>query len=193
MTPHPDIDRVLFDEATIHQRLDALAARVTADFAGRDLALVALLNGAVVTAADLIRRIPLPLRLECVAAASYHGAAQSSGSVTFGPNPLPDVKGRDVLLVDDILDTGLTLAAVTRKLSEEAGARSVRTLVLLRKQRPRLAPADAEYVGFDIPDAFVVGYGLDFAGRYRNLPYIGTLRPELIATPPAHPHAPPER
>jgi len=126
-----------------------------------------------------LRRIPLPLKLDCISVSSYHGGIKTSGHVTFDQLSMPDINGRDVLIVDDILDSGLTLAAIIDKLGTEMQPRSIRTCVLLRKKRERLAPVDADYVGFDIGDEFVVGYGLDFEERYRNLPFIGVLRPEV--------------
>ena len=129
--------------------------------------------------ADLVRRIPLPLKLDCLSAASYHGKAQTSGEIIFKDGALPDVVGRDVLILDDILDSGHTLAAIREKL-EAAKPRSIRVCVLLSKKKRRARRVDADYVGFEIEDEFVVGYGLDFMERYRNLPYIGVLRKELL-------------
>ena len=129
--------------------------------------------------ADLLRRIPLPLKLDFLSAASYHGKAQTSGEVIFKQLALLDVTDRDILIVDDILDSGHTLAAVCEKL-ETAKPRSVRGCVLLSKMKQRARCVDTDYVGFEIEDEFVVGYGLDFRERYRNLPYIGVLRKELL-------------
>ena len=155
--------------------MDELAARITADFDGKPLTVVAVLNGSVIFAADLLRRIRLPLRLDCISVASYHGGTESSGVVTFLQTVLPDVCGRHVLLLDDILDTGRTLHAIRNKLVIEADPLSVRVAVLLRKEKQRAIPLEADYVGFDIRDEFVVGYGLDFQGGLRNLPFIGVL------------------
>jgi hypoxanthine phosphoribosyltransferase len=173
-----DIDRILIHETTIHSRLDEIAAQITADYRGRELTVIAVLDGALMLMADLLRRIPLPLKLDCLSVSSYHGGTATTGSVTFDQLSLPDVNGRDVLIVDDILDTGLTLDAIIRKLRDETRPASIRACVLLRKKRERLAVVDADYVGFDIADEFVVGYGLDYRGRYRNLPFIGVLRPD---------------
>jgi hypoxanthine phosphoribosyltransferase len=128
--------------------------------------------------ADLLRRIPLPLNLDCLSVASYHGKTETSGKVIF-KQIVPDVEQRDILILDDILDSGRTLAAVREKL-QMANPRSIRVCVLLRKKKLRERPANADYVGFEIEDEFVVGYGLDFMERYRNLPCIGVLRKELI-------------
>jgi hypoxanthine phosphoribosyltransferase len=175
-----DLERVLFDEATIHRRLDELAARISADYSDRELTVVAILNGSVILMADLLRRIPLPLKLDCLSVASYHGGTKSMGELVFRQVSLPDIAGRHVLILDDILDSGVTLATIREKL-ETAGPRSVRICVLLEKKRTRVRVVEPDYVGFEIADEFVVGYGLDYMERYRNLPCIGVLRKELIA------------
>jgi hypoxanthine phosphoribosyltransferase len=128
---------------------------------------------------DLLRRIPLPLKLDRLSVVSYHGKAQPSGEVIFKQVAVPDVTGRDVLILDDILDTGCTLAAVREKL-ETVTPRSIRVCVLLSKRKHRARNVDAEYIGFEIDDEFVVGYGLDFMEGYRNLPYVGVLRKDLL-------------
>lgn len=174
-----DLDRILFDEATIAHRLDELAAQISADYSNRELTVVAILNGSLIFMADLLRRIPLPLKLDCLSVASYYGRVQTSGEVIFRQIAPPDVAGRNVLLLDDILDSGTTLQSIREKL-EVASPRSMRICVLLRKMKSRASDVDADYVGFDIGDEFVVGYGLDYMERYRNLPYIGVLRKELM-------------
>ena len=174
-----DIERVLFDEPAIHQRLGEMAAQIATDYRDRELTVIAVLAGSLIFMADLVRRIPLPLKLDCLSAASYHGKAQTSGEIIFKDGALPDVVGRDVLILDDILDSGHTLAAIREKL-EAAKPRSIRVCVLLSKKKQRARRVDADYVGFEIEDEFVVGYGLDFMERYRNLPYIGVLRKELL-------------
>jgi hypoxanthine phosphoribosyltransferase len=176
-----DLERVLFDETAILRRLDELAARITQDYRDRELTVIAVLNGSLIFMADLLRRIPLPLKLDCLSVASYHGGTKSTGEVVFRQVALPDVLDRHILILDDILDSGLTLNAIRRKL-EEANPRSVRVCVLLEKQIPRAAPIEADYIGFKIGGEFVVGYGLDYMERYRNLPCIGVLRKELIAS-----------
>jgi hypoxanthine phosphoribosyltransferase len=173
-----DIERVLFDEAAIQKRLDELAAQISSDYHYRQLTVIAVLTGSLMFTSDLLRRIQLPLRLDCLAVVSYHGRAQTTGEVTFKQVGLPDVAGRDVLIMDDILDTGHTLVAVREQL-ETAKPRSIRICVLLSKRKRRAREVDADYVGFEVEDEFVVGYGLDFMERYRNLPYIGVLRKEL--------------
>ena len=173
-----DIERVLFDEPAIHKRLDQMAAQITADYRDRELTVIAVLTGSIMFMSDLLRRIPLRLKLDCLNVVSYHGKAQTSGNVTFKDMGVPDVASLDVLVLDDILDTGKTLSAVCEKL-QAAKLRSLRVCVLLSKRKQRVRDVNADYVGFEIEDEFVVGYGLDFMERYRNLPYIGVLRKEL--------------
>ena len=174
-----DLDRILFDEKTILRRLDELAAQISADYHGCELTVIAILNGSLIFMADLLRRIPLPLKLDCLSVASYHGGLQTSGELIFRQVASPDVAGRHILLLDDILDSGTTLDAIQERL-QTASPRSVRVCVLLRKTKLRQRAIDADYIGFDIADEFVVGYGLDYMERYRNLPYIGVLRKELM-------------
>ncbi len=174
-----NLERILFDEKTILRRLDELAAQISADYHGCELTVIAILNGSLIFMADLLRRIPLPLKLDCLSVASYHGGLQTSGELIFRQVASPDVAGRHILLLDDILDSGTTLDAIQERL-ETASPRSVRICVLLRKTKLRQRAIDADYIGFDIADEFVVGYGLDYMERYRNLPYIGVLRKELM-------------
>jgi hypoxanthine phosphoribosyltransferase len=174
-----DLKRVLFDEPAIHRRLDDIAAQISSDYRERELTVIAVLHGSLMFVADLLRRIPLPLKLECLSVASYHGNAQTSGEVVFNEIAPPNVADRDVLILDDILDSGHTLAAVRERLAT-AKPHSVRVCVLLSKKKRRARQIETDYVGFEIEDEFVVGYGLDFRGRYRNLPYIGVLRKELL-------------
>ncbi len=175
-----DLERMLFDEPAIHRRLDEIAAQISKDYRDRELTVIAVLNGSLIFIADLLRRIPLPLKLDCLSVASYHGKAKTSQEVIFKQIGLPDVADRNILLLDDILDSGRTLAAIREKL-KAANPRSIRICVLLSKKKERSRQVDADYVGFEVEDEFVVGYGLDFMEQYRNLPYIGVLRRELIA------------
>ena len=175
-----DLDRILFHETTILRRLDEIAATISRDYRHRELTVIAILNGSIIFMADLLRRIPLPLKLDCLSVASYHGKTQTSGEVVFKQVALPDVVDRHILLLDDILDSGHTLAAIRDKL-ETAKPKTIRVCVLLSKKKRRARRVNADYVGFEIEDEFVVGYGLDFMEQYRNLPYIGVLRKDLIA------------
>lgn len=170
-----DIAKILIDEEVIEKRLNVLADRILEEFSGRTFVVIVILKGALVFAADLLRRMPIPLEIECINVASYHGATESSGRVDFLDARLPEVHGRAVLLIDDILDTGRTLAAVDEKLREQ-GAGMVKSCVLLSKDKKRAAEVESDYVGFHVGDEFVVGYGLDYKGLYRNLPYVGVLK-----------------
>ena len=174
---------MVFDGPAIHKRIDEMAAQITADYTDRELTVIAILTGSLMFMSDLLRRIPLPLKLDCLSVATYHGKTTTSGDVIFKQLAIPDVAGRDVLILDDILDTGHTLAAVRKRL-ETANPRSIRVCVLLSKRKPRDRDVHADYIGFEIDDEFVVGYGLDFLQRYRNLPYIGVLRKELLEPVP---------
>ena len=177
---HPGLQRVLFHEEAIAKRLDDMAVEITAFYQGKPLTVLAILNGSLVFAADLLRRIPLPLRFESLGVASYHGT-ESSGTVSFRQSSLPAISGQHVLLLDDILDTGRTLHAVRQRILAEAAPLSVRVAVLLQKRKPRAEMLLADYAGFDIDDEFVVGYGLDYQGHYRNLPVVGVLDPSRNA------------
>ena len=177
-TLRDDIQNVLLDETQIQQRLDQLAATLQSDYAGKDLTLVPLLTGSVMFVADLLRRMPGPLRLDFLGVSSYRGQTRSSGEITLTKALHLDVRDRDVLVVDDILDTGLTLVKV-RGLLESLQPRSVKCCVFLEKEIPHEQNFHADYVGFRIPDKFVVGYGLDYRERYRNLPYVGVLKPQV--------------
>jgi hypoxanthine phosphoribosyltransferase len=175
-----DLERILFHETTILRRLDEMAAKISEDYRTRELTVIAILNGSLMFMADLLRRIPLPLKLDCLSVASYHGKVQTSGEVIFKQIALPDMVDRHILILDDILDSGHTLAAIREKL-RTARPRSIRVCVLLSKKKRRARPVKADYIGFEIEDEFVVGYGLDFMERYRNLPCIGVLRRELVS------------
>ncbi|MEI7911301.1 MAG: hypoxanthine phosphoribosyltransferase [Verrucomicrobiota bacterium] len=183
-----DIERVLIDEAVIEKRLDAMAGAIERDFPEGALVVIILLKGALVFAADLLRRVARPIEIECLNVASYHGGTESSGKVDFLDRHFPKVRGRHVLLLDDILDTGRTLHAVIARLRDE-GAAAVHTGVLLAKDKARAAPVNADYVGFEIGDEFVVGYGLDYMGKYRNLPYVGVLKAAVVSRPPGTDHS----
>ncbi len=170
-----ELDRVLIAEGQIARRVRSLSRQIERDFRGREMVIVSLLNGTVMFLADLIRHINLPLRLDFIGVSSY-GSGTQSGELVFTKELRLDVKGRDVLLVDDILDTGRTITRVLEKL-RPLKPRRIRTCVLLNKPARRVEKVEADYVGFNIPDYFVVGYGLDFAERYRNLPFVGVLKP----------------
>ncbi len=172
-----DVELILITQQRIARRVRELAAEIERDYAGRETVVVALLNGTVMFLADLIRHLSLPLRLDFMGVSSY-GLGTESGDLVFTKELRLDVRGRDVLLVDDILDTGRTLRQVYDKL-HDLQPRRIRTCVLLDKPARRVEQIQADYVGFEIPDLFVVGYGLDFAERYRNLPFVGVLYPRV--------------
>ncbi len=154
-----------------------MSCDIERDFARREMVVVSLLNGTVTFLGDLIRNLSLPLRLDFIGVSSY-GAGTESGDLVYTKELRLDVRGRDVLLVDDILDTGKTLYRVLAKM-RALKPRRIKTCVLLNKAARRVEPVKADYVGFEIPDFFVVGYGLDFAERYRNLPFVGVLHPHV--------------
>src|SRR5580658_2668676 len=176
-----EIDSVLISQEKLARRVHAMARCIQKDFAGRDLVIVALLNGTVVFLADLLRRLSMPLRLDFIGVSSYASGTESA-ELVFTKELRLDVRGRDVLLLDDILDTGRTLSIVSAKL-HKLGPRQIKTCVLLDKPERRVEQIAADYVGFTIPNHFVVGYGLDFAERYRNLPFVGVLRPAIYEQP----------
>jgi hypoxanthine phosphoribosyltransferase len=176
-----DLRDVLITEAQLGRRVVELAHALTRDYAGKELLVVPLLTGTIMFLADLLRHLALPLKLDFMGVSSYREGTESRDLVITKDLRL-EVRDRHVLLVDDILDTGRTLACVQDKL-RRLKPRSLRTCVLLDKPSRRVEPVQADYVGFVIPDLFVVGYGLDFAERYRNLPFVGVLRPELYAGP----------
>jgi hypoxanthine phosphoribosyltransferase len=175
-----DVDKILISEQQLARRARALSREIERDFKGRELVVVAILNGTVMFLADLIRHLSLPLRLDFIGVSSY-GAGTESGDLVFTKELRLDVRGRHVLLVDDILDTGRTLKRVLARL-RQLKPRRVKVCVLLDKPSRREEEVKADYVGFSIPNEFVVGYGLDYAERYRNLPFVGVLRPEIYKT-----------
>jgi hypoxanthine phosphoribosyltransferase len=176
-----DVDRVLLTEDGIRRGLSDIAARLTREYEGKELAVLAILHGSCIFVSDLIRLLPIPLTLEFLACTSYGSATTSSGEVqlTFIPGG-EDLTHRPVLLVDDILDTGRTLLRVRDELRRR-GVGDVRTCVFLDKPARRAVPIVPDFRCFEVEDVFVVGYGLDFAGRYRNLPYLAALKPAVLA------------
>lgn len=170
---------MLITPQRLARRIRQLSRAIERDFAGKDMAVVSVLNGTVFFLPDLIRHVSLPLRLDFIGVSSY-GAGTQSGNLVMTKDLRLDIHGRDVLLVDDILDTGRTLSRIFDHL-RKSGARQIKTCVLLDKPERRLVQMKADYIGFVIPDAFVVGYGLDYAERYRNLPFIGILKKEVYS------------
>ncbi len=172
-----EVERVLITEGQIARRIRLMAHEIEDDFRGREMVVVSLLNGTVMFLADLIRHLNLPLRLDFIGVSSY-GLGTESGELVFTKELRLDVRGRDVLLVDDILDTGKTMSRVLPKI-QALKPRRIKICVMLDKPGRRTEDVEAHYVGFEIPDFFVVGYGLDFAERYRNLPFVGVLHPQV--------------
>jgi len=172
-----EVERILITDAELARRIQKMSREIEQDFKGHEMVVVSLLNGTVMFLADLIRNLSLPLRLDFIGVSSY-GSGTESGELVFTKELRLDVRGRDVLLVDDILDTGKTLYRVLGKL-RALKPRRIKTCVLLNKAARRVEEVEADYVGFEIPDYFVVGYGLDFAERYRNLPFVGILHPHV--------------
>jgi hypoxanthine phosphoribosyltransferase len=166
--------KTLITEAEIQERVKLLGQQIETDYRGKALTIVAVLTGSLIMLADLVRRIGIPHRIALVHASSYRGETTTATTLVVNESFAPDVAGRDVLLLDDILDTGQTIAALIRHL-EGRGARTVRTAVLLRKIGRQEVPLEPDYCGFTIPNLFVVGYGLDYNDDYRHLPYVGVL------------------
>ena len=166
--------RRLIDEAEIREAVIQLGRQISSDYRNRPLTILGVLTGSIVLLADLIRRVDLPLRVGLIQARSYRGGATRPGPLRVNADLLPDISGRHVLLVDDIFDTGRTLCEVCAQVAG-LGPRSVRSAVLLRKEGRREVDFEPDHVVFDIPDAFVVGYGLDYHDAYRNLPYVAAL------------------
>jgi hypoxanthine phosphoribosyltransferase len=173
-----DLKAILFDEAQIRSCVKELGARITRDYAGKDLLLVGILKGAVIFFSDLVRAIDMPLSTDFMAVSSYGSATQSTGVVRILKDLDMPIDGRHVIIVEDIIDSGMSLAFLKKALYDR-GAASMKVCVLLDKPDRRRAHVDVDYLGFAIPDEFVVGYGLDYAELYRNLPLIGVLKPEI--------------
>ncbi len=172
-----EVQRILFTDEQIARRIRGMSREIERDFRGREMVVVSLLNGTVMFLADLLRRLSLPLRLDFLGVSSY-GAGTESGDLVYTKELRLDVRQRDVLLVDDILDTGRTLSRVIPKL-RALKPRRIKVCVLLDKRERRVEKVSANYVGFVIPNVFVVGYGLDYAEKYRNLPFVGVLKSEM--------------
>ena len=178
---HPDVERVLFSKDDIAAIVKRMGDQITKDYQGKDLVLIAVLRGAVVFMGDLMRSINCPLSIDFMAVSSYGEGAKSSGIVRIVKDLDIDIKGRDVLIVEDILDSGLTLRYLMKNLSSRHPASLEVATFLWKDVKGKQAAVNPKYVGTHCPDAFVVGYGLDFAERYRNLPYVGVLKPEVYS------------
>jgi hypoxanthine phosphoribosyltransferase len=177
---HDAVETVLITEAELARRIAELASELRQVYAGRDLVVVGVLKGAIMFMTDLARQLGLPLEMDFMAVSSYGNASQSSGIVRITKDLDGTIEGRNVLLVEDIVDSGMTLRYLLENLRSRNPA-SLRVCALLNKRVPRKADVTVEHVGFEIPDRFVVGYGLDYAEHYRNLPYVGVLKREFYA------------
>jgi len=181
ISTHPDIERILIDEATIQRRVQELAAQITGDYAGVDeLLLVGILKGAFIFLADISRRLEIPHVVDFMALSAYGASAAATGAVRIIMDLRQAIEGKHVMIVEDIVDTGLTLDYLYKTLESRRPA-SLRSCVLLDKTSRRKVDVPINYLGFQIPDVWVVGYGLDYADRHRTLPYIGVLRPEVYS------------
>ena len=181
-TIHDDVEEVLLPADELQERVAQLGAQLSADYAGRNPVLVSVLKGSIVFLADLIRAMDIPLSVDLMEVSSYGSGTETSGQVRILKDLSASIEGRDVIVVEDIIDTGLTLNYLLRYLAERNPA-SMRICCLLDKPARRLAEIDIDYTGFTIPDRFVIGYGLDYDERYRNLPYVGVLRPSVYSSP----------
>jgi len=177
-----DVEEVLLSGEAVQARVAELGAELARDYASRDPVLVSVLKGSIIFLADLVRAMPIPLSIDLMEVSSYGASTESSGQVRILKDLSTSISGREVIVVEDIIDTGLTLNYLLRYLHDK-GPASIRICCLLDKPARRLAEIEIDYRGFTIPDRFVIGYGLDYGERYRNLPYIGVLRPSVYGAP----------
>ncbi|MDD5014696.1 MAG: hypoxanthine phosphoribosyltransferase [Atribacterota bacterium] len=178
MLKNKEIDEILITEEQIREKITELGKRITQDYQGKDLVFIGVLRGAVVFMADLARAISVPMIFDFIAISSYGAATESSGVVRILKDLDETIAGKDVLIVEDIVDTGLTLDYLLRILKSRKPA-SLKVCTFLNKSVRRKAKVNVDYSGFDIPNKFVVGYGLDYAGKFRNIPFVFTLNPEI--------------
>ncbi|MBR5942492.1 MAG: hypoxanthine phosphoribosyltransferase [Clostridia bacterium] len=172
--------KVLISEEELSRKVDELGARISRDYAGKNILLIGVLKGAAVFMSDLMRRIDVPVEIDFMVVSSYGSGTKSAGNIKILKDTDVSVEGRDVLIAEDILDTGITLYNL-KELLLKRGAKTLKICTILNKQERRQSPITADYVGFEIPDEFVVGYGLDYDQKYRNLPYVGILDPSVYA------------
>ena len=180
---HADVEEILLSGEQVQARVAELGAQLAADYDGRDPVLVSVLKGSIIFLADLVRAMPIPLSIDLMEVSSYGASTESSGQVRILKDLSTSIAAREVIVVEDIIDTGLTLNYLLRYLHDK-GPASIRICCLLDKPARRLAEIEIDYRGFTIPDRFVIGYGLDYGEGYRNLPYIGVLRPSVYAAAP---------
>lgn len=175
---HPDIEQVLYTEEQLRDRVQEVGRQIAADYAGREPLLISVLRGSYIFMADLTRAIDLNVTVDFMAVSSYGAGTTSSGQVEIKKDLSDSIEGKDLIIVEDILDSGNTLYYLMDVLRARKPA-SIRICALMDKPERRTKPITADYVGFTIPDAFIVGYGLDYAEKYRNLPYVGVLKPSV--------------
>jgi hypoxanthine phosphoribosyltransferase len=173
-----DIDHILISEEEINNKVSELAAQISRDYENKNPVFIGILKGSFVFMADLMRKVNIYCDIDFMAVSSYGNKSASTGAVKINKDLSQDIEGRDVVIIEDILDSGLTLSYLKKYLMNR-NPNSIKICTLLDKPARRVADIKADYFGFDIPDAFVVGYGLDYAERYRNLPYIGVLKSEI--------------
>jgi len=178
-----DLERVLFNEDEINSRLDEVAECISKQYGKCKLTIVSIMNGSLMLTAGLISRLNVAFDLKCLNVESYYGETKSKGEVFINSITMPDFSGQCVLVVDDIFDTGKTLEVVVERINCECNPVEVSCFTLLKKKKERQVNIDPDFVGFEIEDSFLVGYGLDYYGKYRNLPVIGVLKKEIIANP----------
>ena len=175
---HKDVEQILYTEEELRQRVKELGCQITADYAGREPMLISVLRGSYIFMADLTRSINLDVAVDFMSVSSYGAGTVSSGQVEIKKDLSDSIEGKDLIIVEDILDSGNTLYYLLDVLRARKPA-SIRICTLMDKPERRVKPIKADYVGFTIPDAFIVGYGLDYSEKYRNLPYVGVLKPSI--------------
>ncbi|WP_196592691.1 hypoxanthine phosphoribosyltransferase [Pectinatus sottacetonis] len=177
---HSDLEKILFTEKQISIRVKELGKQITKDYAGKEIVTVGILKGAIVFFSDLIREIKIPVKFDFMAASSYGASTKTSGTVRILKDIDTDIENKHVIIVEDIIDSGLTLKYLKENF-EHRKAASVKLCAMLNKPDGRRTDIKGDYIGFDVPDEFIVGYGLDYASKYRNLPYIGVLKKEIYS------------
>lgn len=173
-----DIQEILFSEEALTKRIKELASEINKDYEGKDLVVVGILKGSVIFAAELIKNISIHCEIDFMAVSSYGSSTETSGVVRILKDLDNNIEGKDILVVEDIVDTGVTLTYLLKYLQARK-ANSIEIISLLNKQARRTSELDVKYIGFEVPDGFIVGYGIDYAEKYRNLPFIGILKPEV--------------
>ncbi|AOR22349.1 hypoxanthine phosphoribosyltransferase [Clostridium taeniosporum] len=173
-----DIQEILFDEEVLKQKIKEMASKISEDYKGKELVVVGILKGSVIFAAELIKNISIPCEIDFMAVSSYGNSTETSGVVRILKDLDHGVEGKDILLVEDIVDSGVTLSYLLKYLKARK-ANTIEIVSLLNKSARRKVEVDVKYIGFEVPDSFIVGYGIDYAEKYRNLPFIGTLKSEI--------------